>query len=84
MARKHAGSPHPRPSAPAGGTAFQPSSPGSQPPSKIIIKDMTGLYTNTDAADIPPGAAREQVNVCAEQEGVFRVRMGFVKIFFQD
>lgn len=59
-------------------------SPGSPPPQAVIIKDATGLFTNNDAADIPPGAAREQVNVCAEMPGVVRVRMGYMRVLFRD
>lgn len=58
-------------------------SPGSPPPQTVVIRDFTGLYTNMDAADIPVGAAQQQVNVSAEQQGVFHVRGGFVRVLFR-
>jgi hypothetical protein len=61
-----------------------PASPGSPPPQSVVIKDAGGLFTNNDAADIPPGTAREQVNVCAEMPGAVRVRMGYVRVLFRD
>jgi hypothetical protein len=61
-----------------------PASPGSPTPQAVVIKDAGGLFTNQDAADIPPGTAREQVNVCAEMAGLVRVRMGYVRVLFRD
>lgn len=61
----------------------RPASQGSAPPAKVVIKDFTGLSTNADSADLPEGAARQQVNVVGERVGYFQVRMGFVRVLFR-
>ena len=69
-------------------SAARPGSAGrnaaSPPPAKVVIKDFTGLSTNIDAADLPEGAARQQVNVVAERVGYFQIRMGFVRVKFRN
>ena len=65
-------------------SSSRPSSQGSPPPAKVVIKDFTGLSTNIDAADLPEGAARQQVNVVAERVGYFQIRMGFVRVKFRN
>lgn len=64
-------------------SSSRPSSAGSPPPAKVVIKDFTGLFTNVDSADLPEGAAREQVNVVGERVGYFQVRMGYVRVLFR-
>ena len=61
----------------------RPSSQGSPTPAKVAIKDFTGLSTNADSADLPEGAARQQINVVGERVGYFQVRMGFVRVKFR-
>lgn len=51
---------------------------------QIEMNDFPGLMLNTDADDIPPGAAREQVNVASSILGDLVVRSGYRQVTFED
>lgn len=52
-------------------------------PEQVAMRDFSGLVTNQDPEDLPPGAARVQVNVRGDRPGELRPRQGWVRVFFE-
>lgn len=51
---------------------------------KTVVRDFGGMASNADPADIEPGQSRRQVNVKAERPGELRIRMGYLRVKFED
>jgi hypothetical protein len=52
------------------------------PRSTVEAKDFSGLVTNADPADIPVGAAEDQVNCASMTLGELQVRLGYRQVTF--
>lgn len=50
----------------------------------LEIKEFTGMFSNYDPTDIPPGASRLQVNVQGYTKGVLEVRRGVRQVEFEE
>jgi hypothetical protein len=50
---------------------------------KVVVRDFPGLLTDADPNDLPPGAAREQVNCASERPGELRARRGYKVVRFE-
>lgn len=49
-----------------------------------VSNEFTGLITNMDPRDLPPGAAEEQLNATCVVMGELRVRMGIREVTFDE
>ena len=47
-----------------------------KPKTQITIQDFTGIELGSDALDLPPGKAQDQVNIQSDQRGAMQCRMG--------
>lgn len=52
--------------------------------SKIEIDQFKGLVTSTDPFNIPTGAAVDQVNLVATDEGSLTARLGYKPVKFEE
>lgn len=48
----------------------------------VEIMDFTGLITNANIIDLPPGAAEVQVNATSVKMGELQVRLGMREVAF--
>lgn len=46
-------------------------------------RDFPGLELQTDAHDVEPGKAQDQVNAQSDQAGALRVRLGVLPVSFE-
>jgi hypothetical protein len=51
---------------------------------RITIDDFPGLILHADPQDLPPGAAREQINAMSSDVGRLDVRRGLTVVSFED
>jgi hypothetical protein len=50
----------------------------------VEVDDFPGMVTNMDDMDLPKGAASAQVNACSQKPGVLTVRLGYLKVAFEN
>lgn len=51
--------------------------------STVEIRDFPGLVLRADPHEIPPGAAKIQVNVASDAQAQLRVRPGYRAVSFE-
>lgn len=51
---------------------------------RTTIDDFSGLVLHADPQDLPPGAAREQINAMSSDIGRLDVRRGLTLVTFED
>lgn len=48
----------------------------------VVIRDWSGMVSNADAEDLPPGTMQKQLNVHSDKQGELRVRRGLREVSF--
>lgn len=57
---------------------------GIKADSNLEIKDFSGMASNADPTDIPPGMSQVQINVSSIRRGQLEIRGGLRKVTFEN